>query len=264
MLSLYIKLISARIRSQMQYKVSFWLELIGFAFTTALEFAIIAILFSQFPSVAGWNVAEVAVLYGLSSTALGLAEMFGRGFDAPFERMIQRGEFDVVLIRPQGSFFQILSSEFQLRRLGRSFQGIVVLGFALSHLSIDWTIATVFLLPLTIIAGSLIYLGLMVMGATLCFWTIKTPEVMNIFTFGGDLLMSYPVSIYSQWIRGFFLFIIPLVFVNYPAALVVLNKPDPHGLAPELAWIAPVIAIMFLSVARVFWSMGVSKYTSSL
>lgn len=264
MFGLYIRLISARIRSQMQYKVSFWLELIGFALTTALEFAVIAILFSQFPSVGGWRITEVAMLYGLSSTALGLAEMFGRGFDAPFERMIQQGEFDVVLIRPQGTFFQILSSEFQLRRLGRSFQGFLVLSFAISQLSLQWTVAKGLLLPLTILSGSLIYLGLFVIGATLCFWTVKTPEVMNIFTFGGDLLMSYPISIYSQWMRGFFLFIIPLVFVNYPAALVLLNKSDPHGLPPELAWVAPVAAIMFLSIARVFWSVGVSKYTSSL
>lgn len=264
MLSLYVRLIGARIRSQMQYKVSFWLELIGFALTTALEFAVIAILFSQFPAVGGWSIAEVAVLYGFSSTALGLAEMFGRGFDAPFERMIQQGAFDVVLIRPQGTFFQILSSEFQLRRLGRSFQGIVILGFAISQLSIQWTVAKGLLLPLTLIAGTLIYLGLVVIGATICFWTVKTPEVMNIFTFGGDLLMSYPISIYSEWIRGFFLLIVPLVFINYPTALLLLDKHDPHGLPGALAWVAPLAAMLFLGIARAFWSVGVSKYTSSL
>ncbi len=104
MFVLYWRLIGARIKSQMQYKVSFVLELLGFALMTALEFAVIVILFSRFPSVAGWQIAEVALLYGLTSISFSLAEMGGRGFDAPFEIMMQQGTFDTVLIRPQGSF----------------------------------------------------------------------------------------------------------------------------------------------------------------
>src|SRR5881296_1465513 len=114
MLSLYFRLIGARIRAQMQYKVSFWLELLGFALTTGLEFSIVAILFTRFPSLGGWHVADVALLYGLTGIAFGLAEMIGRGFDAPFELMMQHGTFDTVLTRPLDGFFQVLASEFQL------------------------------------------------------------------------------------------------------------------------------------------------------
>lgn len=263
MWGLYWRLVWARIRAQMQYKVSFVLELAGFALTTSLDFAVIAILFSRFPSLGGWSVHEVALLYGLTMTAFSLTEMLGRGFDAPFETMMAQGTFDKILTRPQGTFFQVLASEFQVRRLGRTLQGAAVLFYAFSGLPIAWTPAKVLLVPLTIASGAVVFLGLFVIGATICFWTIKTPEVINAFTFGGSTLTSYPLSIYHRWLRILFLFVIPVAFVNYPAALLLLGRRDPFGLPPALAWGAPLVAALFFLVARTFWQIGVSKYTSS-
>lgn len=260
---LYWRLVGARIRAQMQYKASFWIDLMSFGLMTALDFATIAILFSRFHTIGGWSVAEVALLYGLSTTAFSLNEMIARGFDRPFEIMMQRGTFDSILTRPLNSFFQVLASEFQLRRLGRTAQALAVLGYAFVQLPIIWTPAHVILIPLTIASGVVIYLGLYVIGAAICFWTIKTPEVINAFTFGGNQLTSYPLSIYSQPLRAVFLWIIPVAFVDYPAALVLLGRTDPYGLAPSLAWAAPLVALVFLTIALAFWRIGVTKYQSA-
>jgi ABC-2 type transport system permease protein len=263
MLSLYFRLIGARIRAQMQYKVSFWMELLGFGLVTGLEFAAIAILYGRFQSIGGWSIAEVALLYGMVSVAFSLAEMFSRGFDSPFERMMQQGTFDLILTRPLGSFFGVLASEFQLMRLGRIFQGLLVLGYALAQLPIGWTPARVLLLPIAILAGTAVYSGLVVIGATICFWTIKAPEVINVFTVGGEEASSYPLSIYNGWVRGVFLFIIPIGFANYPAALFLLGRSDPLGLPGWSAWLAPVVAGLFCALALALWRFGVSKYQSS-
>jgi len=263
MLSLYFRLIGSRVRSQMQYRASFWLELVGFALITGLEFAALAILVGRFGGVAGWTVPEVALLYGLSSIAFSLAEMVGRGFDAPFERMIQQGAFDGVLTRPLGAFFQILTSEFQLRRLGRTLQAVLVLAYALPRLSIVWTPDRLLLVPVTVVAGSVIYMALIVIGATITFWTIRTPEVINVFTFGGLQMSQYPLSIYQEWLRAVFLFLIPVGFANYPAALYLLGRADPGGLPAWSAWLTPLVAALFAAAALRFWRFGVSKYTST-
>jgi ABC-2 type transport system permease protein len=263
MLSLYFRLIGARIRAQMQYKASFGINLLGFGMVTTLEFVTIAILLARFGAIGGWSIEEVALLYGLGAVALGLAEMVGRGFDAPFERMMQQGTFDGVLTRPLGGFFQVLASEFQLQRLGRITQGAAALAYALTRLPIGWTPARALLLPLTILSGAAIYVGLLVIGATICFWTIKAPEVLNAFIFGGEEATSYPLSIYSRWLRSLFLYVVPLGFANYPAALLLLGRTDPHGLPAWLAWFAPLVAALFFAVALAFWRFGVSKYTST-
>lgn len=261
--ALYWKLVGARVRAQMQYKVSFWLDLLTFAVWTVLDFVVVAILLTRFRSLGGWSIAEVALLYGLTTIAFGITEMIARGFDSPFEAMMQQGTFDNVLTRPLGSFFQIMASEFQLRRLGRALQGAVVLLYAFSHLEVAWTPAKLLLIPVTVVSGTLIYLSLFVMGATICFWTIKAPEVVNAFTFGGNQMTSYPLSIYNRWMRNFFIFVIPLAFVNYPTALVLLDRRDPFGLPAWLAWIAPGVALVFFAVSRAIWSVGVTKYSSS-
>jgi ABC-2 type transport system permease protein len=263
MLNLYLRLIGARVRSQMQYRVSFLLELFGFMLVTGLEFALIALIVQRFGSVAGWNLAELALLYGLTSFAFSLAEMIGRGFDAPFERMIQQGGFDGVLMRPLDAFFQTLTADFQLRRLGRTLQAALVMAYAIHQLTITWTPDKIILVPITILAGTLIYLALLVIGATLTFWTIRTPEVVNVFTFGGEQMTSYPLSIYQEWLRAIFLFLVPVGFSNYPAALYLLDRSDPSGLPVWSAWLAPVAALLFCSVALAFWRVGVRKYSST-
>jgi ABC-2 type transport system permease protein len=260
---LYFILIGSRIRSQMQYRVSFLAELAAFAMVTGLEFAVIAILVGRFGGVGGWSLAEVALLYGLTSLAFSFAEMAARGFDAPFERMIQQGAFDGVLTRPLSPFFQVLTADFQLRRLGRSAQALLVLAYAFASLPIAWSPDRLLLVPLTVAAGAAIYMALIVIGATLTFWTIKTPEVINAFTFGGEQLTSYPLSIYSEWLRTLFLFIVPVGFANYPAALYLLDRADPWGLPAWLAWCAPLVAALFCAAALRFWAFGVSKYTST-
>lgn len=263
MFSLYLRLIWARIRGQMQYKAAFWVDLIGFLVTSGIDFVVIAILFTRFDSLAGWSIYEIGLLYALTQISFSFAEMIMRGFDAPFETMMQRGSFDGVLIRPLDSFFQVLSSEFQLRRLGRTAQASAVLIFALSNLAIDWTFAKIALFVLTLIAGTIIYSAIIVIGATICFWTIKTPEVINAFTHGGNQLASYPLSIYNEWIRRIFLMVIPIAFTNYPTALVLLNRSDPHGLAAQIAWASPLVALVFFGVARLFWQYGVNSYQST-
>jgi ABC-2 type transport system permease protein len=263
MLQLYFVLIGARVRAQMQYRVSFLLDVLGFALATGLEFVIIAVLFTRFPAMGGWSAQEVALLYGMTSIAFSLSEMVARGFDSPFERMMQQGTFDRVLTRPLGSFFQILASEFQLRRLGRSLQGAIVLAYAVAVLDVAWTPAKALVLLLAVLSGAVIYAGLVVIGATICFWTIKTPEVINAFTFGGTTLVSYPLSIYNRFIRAVFLSIVPVAFANYPAALLLLERRDPHGLPAELAWAAPLVAAAFFALALRFWRFGVSKYQST-
>lgn len=265
MWQLYWRLVGARVRAQMQYKISFALEVVGFCLMTGLEFATIAIIFAQFGSIGGWSMAEVGLLYGLTTIAFSLAEMAGRGFDAPFEQMMQRGTFDTVLTRPLGSFFQILAAEFQLRRLGRTLQGAAVLGYGLAYAPIDWTAGglwKVLVLPVTIASGTVIYIALVVFGATLCFWTIKTPEAINVFTFGGRELTSYPLPIYNRWLRGLFLSIVPVAFASYPAALLLLERHDPY-LPSWLAWFAPLVAALFMAAALGFWRLGVSIYQSA-
>lgn len=261
-LSLYRCLVSARIRSQMQYRVSFVLEVLGNFFITVLDFVTIAILLTRFRQVGGWTIAEVAFLYGVSGISFSLAQTVGRGFDV-FHLQIVRGDFDRVLIRPLGTFFHLVASDFGLRQLGRFIQAALVLFLAERWLGVAWTLPKLLFLMLTLASGALFFLGIMVVGATFCFWTAETAEVTNIFTHGGTYMLQYPMHIYQEWFRNIFIFIVPMAFINYFPALYLLDKADPLGLPGFFPFLSPLISLGIFLLARAFWHFGVRHYQST-
>jgi ABC-2 type transport system permease protein len=262
-LRLYWRLIGIQVKAQAQYRASMALDIGTYLFVTLLEFTVIFLYFGRFPSIFGWRLGEVALLAAVTSLSFGVAEMVGAGIDA-FDETIRKGEFDRVLLRPVGAFVQVLGSDFRLRRLGRLTQGVIGFAIALSWLpSLSWTPLKLLLLALGIVSGAAIFLGVLLLGATICFWTVQTTELTNIFTYGGREMLSWPLSIYPQGLQRIFLFIVPLAFGCYLPTCYVLGRALPLGLPPWIAFLGPAAAVAFATVAGAIWSVGVRHYQST-
>ncbi len=91
---------------------------------------------------ATWNVHEVAFLYALSSISFAFTDLLIGHLDQ-FPQKIRDGNFDILLVRPRGTLFQVVASDFALRRLGKAIQGAVVLVYALDGLHVHWTVGRV-------------------------------------------------------------------------------------------------------------------------
>jgi len=263
-LNLYRRLISANVRSQMQYRTAFLFDLLGTGIGTAAAFGTLALILQRFDNIAGWTLADIAFLYGTVETAFGLMDMIFSGFDPDtFGQRIRRGTFDQILLRPAGVTLQVLGSDFALRRLARIAQGALVLGFALSCAGIHWTVPKMIFMP--VIVGSLVcfFGALFVVGSTITFWTVESIEVVNIFTYGGVEMMSYPMSVYNKWLRRFFTFVLPGIFMNYYPALYILDKPDPFAMPSFAPLLCPVVGVGLLLAALAFWNYGITHYQST-
>ena len=261
--ALYRLMAGSRLRSQMQYKESFLVMLVVSFLGVTTEFLAIIILFNRFDNLIGWSVGEVALLHGIASVSFGLAEMFGAGFDI-FPETIRRGEFDRVLLRPQSAFVQVLSGDFQIRRLGRILQGLMALGFAFAWTSVDWTPAKLAYLPVVILCGTVLYISFFVLGATICFWTVESIEVINIITYGGTEFAGYPLPIYHLLMQRFFTFVVPLAFVSYFPSLYLLDRHETTSWPLWLLIVSPLAAAAFLAIAARFaWGFGVKHYRST-
>src|SRR5262249_43340091 len=146
--------------------------------------------------------------------AFAIAEAIPRGFDI-FPNLIKSGDFDRILIRPRSPALQILGQEFQLMRVGRLFQGTLVLIWAAAHLDVNWNVSTALLVLCAIVGGACLFSGLFVFGAAVCFWTVESIEIINCVTYGGVETAQFPLSIYRPWFRTFFTFVVPLATINY-------------------------------------------------
>lgn len=260
-LALYRRLIGARARSQMQYRASFWLAAVGNVAVTLGDFVAIAVFFNRVPQLAGWSLGEVAMIYGLAFAAFGLAETFARGFDL-FYRQILQGSFDRILTRPLSAFFQVLSTDLPLQKVGRFIQGAAVFGIAAHSVGVHWTLSKALVLLVTVPSGTVIFFSIFIIGGAASFWTVQANEAVNIFTNGGVTMLSYPMDIYHVPLRHFVTFVIPLAFVSYYPCLYLLDRPDPLGFPPWIAFLAPLAALLFASLASLIWSIGVRRYTS--
>jgi ABC-2 type transport system permease protein len=260
---LYVRLVMQQIRAQWQYKVNLLADILTSFFVSALEFTALLLFFAQFPTLLGWHVGEVALLSAVMSVSFGFAEMIGAGIDN-FSFMVLRGEFDRVLLRPVGSFMQVISSDFRLRRLGRIVQGILVFSQALHLLPpLHWTFAKVLVLLLGMVSGTLIFLSVLLLGATVCFWTVETTELTNLFTYGAREMLSYPLTVYHQLLQRFFIFVFPVAFGTFIPVCFVLDRPLPFGLPLNVAFVSPIVALLFAGFAGIIWRCGVLHYQST-
>lgn len=259
---LYRRLAGARIRGQMQYKLSFLFQLLGIFSINSLELATIFILFQHFDTLGGWDSGEVAFLYGLSSISFGLAKVIGSAFDG-FSQQIVRGDFDRVLTRPVSPFLQTLCSDVRLQQVGRFLQGGLAFVIALTLVDVPWSAGRLLYLPVALLSAIVLFTALFTFEATICFWTTEATEAVNAFTYGGTTLAQYPLHVFDIWLRRLFLWVFPLGFAIFMPALYLLDKPDPLGLPQFTRFIAPLVAVLFSMVAGLAWRTGVRHYRST-
>jgi ABC-2 type transport system permease protein len=256
------RLVGAQIRSQYQYRVSFVLDMAGNFLISFIDFLAVLVIFQNVHRLGVWNVHEVAFLYAMSSISFALTDLLVGHFDQ-FPEKIRDGNFDILLIRPRGTLFQVIASDFQMRRLGKAIQGVIVFAYVIGTLDIPWGPGRIAMLATMIPTAIVIFASIWTIGSCLSFWTTDGGEFTNAFTYGGNFLAQYPIDIYSSWMRRFLAYVIPLAFVCYFPALYILDKPDPLGLPRLLEFASPLVAAVVACVAGLVWRFAVRHYRSA-
>ena len=135
---LYWRYLSIHLRSQMQYRGSFFMLLLGQFLGSFSAFAGMYFLFSRFHQVEGFRLPEVMLCFSVVLTAFSLSECFARGFDR-FPTMLGNGTFDRVLLRPRSPVFQVLGQQMDFSRLGKLLQAVLMLAYAVPFSGVVWT-----------------------------------------------------------------------------------------------------------------------------
>lgn len=256
------RIASIRLRGQMAYKTSFWMQILGNFLTNFMEVVALFAMFYQFDTLGGWTLGEVALLHGISMIAFSIGDTLTIGMDA-VSSQIRSGDFDRVLTRPLGSWINAATSEFSLRHFGQLFQGILVLAFALTRVEIQWTPQNIALIPMMFITGIALFMALFTIEAIFSFWTVNGVEAINAFTYGGSDLAQFPLHIFNRTMRFLFLWVVPVGFITYYPSLHLLGKPDPMGMPGWFVLLGPVITTIFCLLVSWGWKQGIRHYRST-
>ncbi|WP_199618272.1 ABC transporter permease [Paenibacillus alkalitolerans] len=256
---LYCKYMLIHLKSQMQYRVSFWLLTLGQSLGPVVTFAGLYFMFERFGNLRGWSLYEAALCYAVIGMAFSLSEMFARGFDT-FSSLVINGDFDRLLVRPRNTVLQVLGSKFEFARAGRLVQSCAILAWALYHLPGVITVPKMLTLLLMISGGVLVFTGIFIAAASLSFWTVQGLEVANVFTDGGREMAKYPLNIYRKWVKTFYTFIIPLGCINYMPLLYLVGRADGNEI---LYMLTPFAGVVFIFPCLLAWNIGVRHYRST-
>ena len=259
-LSPYSQIAWLWIRAAWQYPTSFVLLAVGNGLITGLDFVGLWIMFSHLRDLAGFSLAEVALLYGSASLALGLADT-AIGSVERIGTYIRTGRLDQMMTKPVPLLVQVCADQFTLRRLGRLTQAGVVFGWACTF--VDWTPLRVLVAVSMVASGALVFFGLFVGFSCIQFWTTDATEFANAFTYGGATVTQYPLSIFPREVLVGLTFVIPVAFVNWYPCLYLLGRTDPFGMPNGFQFASPLAAAVTVGASLLVWRSGVRHYTST-
>lgn len=258
-IKLYIRLVKASVRSLMQYKFSFIVTFLLQTVLTVADFLVVLTILYHFRALGGWNLYQVGVLYGVTSSSVALYRTFCNEIHN-FQEYIIRGEFDNLLLRPWPTLLVLMSRQIQFFRLGGVLQGMIALFVSLHYLggAIElgwWKYLYILCLPLL---GAVIYFAVGVAVSSLAFWTGRVRDIQVFAIYAPGYACSYPLSIYPIWLRAILL-ILPVGFIGYVPLRSVfgLGAPVWHLFLPVLIAAASVWCSLAL------WRLGERAYHSS-
>ena len=214
----------------MEYKIDFFVGVLGVFLTQGLNLLFLNVLFQHIPSLEGWTFQQIAFIYGFSLLPKGIDHLFFDNLWALGQRLIRKGEFDKYLTRPISPLFHVLVETFQVDALGELLVGFILLSTTVS--SISWTVPKVLLFIFIIPFATLIYTSLKIATSSIAF---------------NNLL---------RWIISF---VIPFAFTAYyPAAYFLQDRNVYFNIGGVI-----LISLISFMVSLILWHKGVEVYESA-
>ena len=248
------------VRAALAYPASFWMLTVASALITLLDFVGIGLMFATIDDLGGFELWEIALLYGASGIGIGVADLLIGSVEL-IGQHVRTGTLDTMMTRPVPLLVQVCADRFALRRLGRITQTLVVFAFGAWH--VDWSPDKAGVAVLMAVSASAIFFALFVGISCIQFWTSDSSEVANAFTYGGNTLTQYPLTIFPAELVKSLTFVLPIAFVNWYPCLYLLDRDDPFGMPGWFAVAPPLVAVVLLALAGLAWRTGVRHYTST-
>lgn len=255
-------LISARLRSQTAYRGSFAADVAGQVVLALTEFVELYAILHNIPTFGGLTFAQALLVFAFASIGFSMGDMLLGETDSMSDA-IRMGKLEVLLTRPLPVLLQLMTSDFQLRRVGRLAFAFLAMAAALFLTDIDWDTGKVLLFLITPLAGAAIFGALFVGAGAVQFWLVDGRQLGNAFTYGGRYVASMPGAALFLPMQVFFTFVIPATLVAYAPSLVLLELEGPAGIPSWTGWLGLPAAVVLWGLMLLLWRAAIKKYTGA-
>jgi len=240
----------ANLRTALSARAAFAIQALFMALNNFLFLTFWAVFFARFRSVKGWELSDVALLYGVAAVAFGLAVTLAGG-TMDVSRRVADGTLDTWLLRPRAAWLQAATSRMRL-----SGWGDVGSGYLLFFLVAGADVPRLVVFTAGALVGAVVLTAFFLAANSAAFWASRTEEasqqgVNAILTFS-----LYPPVLFHGKVRLLLHAVVPAAFVSWlPASLV---RHFTWAEAGELVLGAGAVVV----VAAWAWRVGLARYES--
>jgi ABC-2 type transport system permease protein len=260
-LRLYVRLIRISMQARLQYRADFIMGILNVIALNAVNLGIIGILVYRFVNLNGWGIWELFFLYCLWLLGHSLYSLFFWHFWELEEYLVQ-GTFDQFLLRPASIFIQFLGREVQYIGFADVFVAVTGLSLAYVNLGLHWSAGDWLFFAVVVLSGTVIETTLTLMMACISFWTGRSSMAIDLVMEFNMLVQHYPIDIFGAWFRVVVTGLIPVAFMNYYPALILLDKFN-NNTVWWLGYLSPLVALLLMTLTAGVWHLALRRYSSS-
>ena len=258
-IKLYATYAKLSLMSKLVYKANVIIGVIAFLFAEATSLFTLYILVSTVPSIDGYSIYHIGLLFGLTNMAVGVDHLLTDRLWTVAYFEVKLGRLDHMFLRPLPVLFQVIASEVQLEALGELIVATALITLCASQLTFTGGVLAILLVILGIICAAVIISSFKIMVASLAFKFKRSgPLLQFIYNFSG--YTKYPMKIYPKVIQVILTFVIPLglcLFYPFENLFTPVEKP----------WLIALLMVGFttaFSTLCIFiWTKMVKMYEST-
>lgn len=254
---IYRMILIQDLKTKMSFRADFLISSFSGIMLNVASFISIWIMFQNFSSIMNWNYYEMLFLYGFSLLALTPQLVF---FDNSWVLCdkVFKGDFITYCFRPINIFFYYTFEKININEIGQFFIGVTLVTYSWIKLGLDVNIIIVFKLIISLLTASLFMTAVVIFISSMSFWIINAKGLMDFFSKFKDYT-RYPFTIFNNFFKFIFSFIIPIGFVAYYPSLFFIHTE-------ELSWISffgMFYGIILLYFSYKVWMKGALQYSGT-
>ena len=249
-LKFLVALWKTNLAGAMEYRAAFITQSIGMILNDAVYFVVWIIFFDRFPSILGWQLTDMFLVFGISASAFGLAGLlFGNAFN--LGDIIMNGRLDYYLSLPRPTLLHVLAS-----RTVPSSVGDFLYGFISYFASGQFSPYGLFRFILGIALATTVFVAFLVMVQSLAFWLGTGGVFSNIAVNAIITFAIYPITLFNQTAKVILFLVVPAAFMGaVPASFV-------KGFSWSTLGMMLLGAAGFLILAILVFNSGLRRYES--
>lgn len=237
-----------------EYRVDALAGVFGALIEAVISIALYGVIFSSVTQLGPWTFWDVLLLLGFAKVAFGVADTFSEGLWSA-GTYARDGTLAEYQLRPLDPLVQLLLERVQFERLTNVVIGVFLIIAAQPHINFTLHGVTFVVLALLVLAGVVIYLALLVVGAALSIAS-GNAEIMGV-VWNFSSFANYPAFIFGRVGHGLLTTLLPLGVVGYVPAAVASGATTPLS---SLVGSSIAGTVVFALLALWLWRSALGRY----